>query len=85
MTAVLSPDCAAGKCTACPGDGWDADQDAVAPCPCACHHVTHSVKTWESYSWRCKTCGEGGNDYETKEWAQDDVNQHLGIEHGIKP
>lgn len=43
MTAALSPDCAAGKCGACVGDGWDADQDQIAPCPCACHHVTHSV------------------------------------------
>lgn len=43
MTAVLSPDCAAGKCTACVGEGWDPDRDGTAPCPCACHHVTLTV------------------------------------------
>jgi len=39
VTAVLSPDCAAGKCGACPGDGWDADRDWTAPCPCLCHRT----------------------------------------------
>jgi hypothetical protein len=31
------PDCRDGKHAACHGFGWDADQDAPAECPCACH------------------------------------------------
>jgi len=43
VSAVLSPDCAAGKCGACPGDGWDADRDWIAPCPCLCHRTPLTV------------------------------------------
>jgi len=32
-----SPDCRVGKHRACTGDGWDHNQDAPAPCSCACH------------------------------------------------
>lgn len=33
----ISPDCAAGKHTACTGDAWDRDHDRPAPCTCRCH------------------------------------------------
>lgn len=34
---TISPDCVAGKCAACSGDGWDEDADELAPCPHVCH------------------------------------------------
>lgn len=33
----VSPDCAAGKCSACTGDAWDVERDAVVPCQHDCH------------------------------------------------
>jgi hypothetical protein len=33
----MNPDCAAGKHTACHGDGWDHDADEPTDCPCPCH------------------------------------------------
>ncbi len=39
----LSGSCAAGKCGACVGDGWDAHRDEIAPCPCACHRTSLAV------------------------------------------
>jgi hypothetical protein len=36
----LSPDCKAGKCSACVGDAWDTAKDAPANCRCDCHRST---------------------------------------------
>lgn len=44
MTAILSPDCKAGKCRACTGDAWDHVADAPAVCPCECHAPTLEVE-----------------------------------------
>ena len=33
----MNPDCRAGKCDSCAGDGWDEETDQPAPCSCPCH------------------------------------------------
>lgn len=35
----VSPDCRAGKCTACVGEAWDEDADEVTECEHACHEA----------------------------------------------
>jgi hypothetical protein len=37
---LLSPDCAAGKCSACVGDAWDPVRDLLTSCEHMCHGVT---------------------------------------------
>jgi hypothetical protein len=34
---ILNPDCAAGKCAACSGDGYDDEAEELASCPHLCH------------------------------------------------
>lgn len=33
----MNPDCVAGKHTACAGDAWDEQADALTSCACSCH------------------------------------------------
>lgn len=41
----VSPDCHAGKHTACTGDAWDLEEDRPTACDCACH----DPGGWHSY------------------------------------
>lgn len=34
---AISPDCQAGKHTACVGEAWDVTEDAPTGCECDCH------------------------------------------------
>jgi hypothetical protein len=34
---MVSPDCDAGKHTACSGGAWDFEYDAATACECGCH------------------------------------------------
>lgn len=36
----LSPECAIGKCGACPSDALDEDTDKIVPCDHFCHVTT---------------------------------------------
>lgn len=44
---LLSPDCAAGKCSACTGDAWDNRGDRLDTCDHHCHQraISHHVPT----------------------------------------
>ena len=46
MTALLDPDCEAGKHWNCDGTSWDNDADRSCDCPCTCHTPPeHAVAT----------------------------------------